>query len=153
MSVQRTLKCIYMPTINRPKKKRKKPDYKPMFDYSKLYNSQQWKNLRNWYWRQHPLCEDCLLKGKTTPAVHVHHIHEISKGHNEQEKWDILTDEDNLVSLCLDCHLRRHGKGQHRHCQHRGHDIVSQCNITLTIAIWYGYGHTHSLKHYFFITY
>ena len=105
-----------MPTINRPKKKRKKADYKPMFDYSKLYNSQQWKNLRNWYWRQHPLCEDCLLKGMTTPAVHVHHIHEISKGHNEQEKWDILMDEDNLVSLCLDCHLRRHGKGQHRHC-------------------------------------
>lgn len=81
-----------------------------MFDYSKLYNSQHWKNLRNWYWRHHPLCEDCMLAGRTTPGEEVHHLVPISTGKTLEEKYALLLDEDNLRTLCKECHLKIHGK-------------------------------------------
>ena len=60
-----------------------------------------WSRVRNAYIGEHPLCEDCLTRGKTTPAREVHHITPIEFG-GDRLNWD------NLVSLCSACHHQRH---------------------------------------------
>lgn len=74
-----------------------------------IYSSKEWKSLRKWKIQYHPLCEDCLDKGIITAATEVHHIKSpFQKGISEEEKIKRAYDADNLVSLCRDCHIRRH---------------------------------------------
>jgi len=61
----------------------------------------QWTQCRNLYIAEHPLCEDCLTRGKTTVAREVHHITPLEFG-GDKTNWD------NLVSLCSKCHHIRH---------------------------------------------
>ncbi len=63
----------------------------------------QWTKCRNSYISKHPLCEDCLTRGKTTPAREVHHITPLEFGGNKYNY-------DNLVALCSMCHHIRHKK-------------------------------------------
>ena len=60
-----------------------------------------WGQVRNTYIGEHPLCEDCLLSGKTTPAREVHHIVPLEFGGARLEF-------SNLVALCSKCHHKRH---------------------------------------------
>lgn len=94
-----------MPTLKRLEKKKPIP-YKHDNRYAKLYNSIEWINLRSYYYRTHPLCENCLSQGKVTPADEVHHKQFLSTDINRE--WDLLLDENNLMSLCQDCHHRIH---------------------------------------------
>lgn len=55
-----------------------------------------WKKIRNKYIKNNPLCEQCLKKGRLTPAQEVHHIKPLSKGGTHDEK--------NLMALCSCCH-------------------------------------------------
>lgn len=101
-----------MPEINKPKRKKYKTNNNS--ERRKLrqsmYNSKMWKSLSKWYRGQHPLCEMCTKKGLTTPAEAVHHINSPFKDElSEDEKWDLLLDIDNLMSVCVDCHLEIHG--------------------------------------------
>lgn len=64
------------------------------------YNN-EWRKVRNAYFNDHPLCEDCEKRGRTTPAREIHHIIPIENGGGR-------LDVDNLISLCSACHHLRH---------------------------------------------
>ena len=65
-----------------------------------FYDSTAWRKLRAMYRRAHPLCEQCLREGRTTPANVVDHIVEIEDG-------GALLDPENLQALCYACHNRK----------------------------------------------
>ncbi len=70
--------------------------------YNKFYWTQKWRDLRTYILcRDNHLCQDCLKEKKITEANEVHHIEKIRKA------WDKRYDEDNLISLCGDCHKIR----------------------------------------------
>ena len=95
-----------MPTINKLPVK-KKID-KTSSQSTKYYNSKAWKHLRHAYINAHPLCEECIIHGRSTPAVHVHHKIEFLRGDTEDDRWRLLLDLNNLQSLCLKCHHKAH---------------------------------------------
>ena len=37
----------------------------------KIYSGKRWRAVRRQYYQAHPLCEDCLLEGRTTSAEEV----------------------------------------------------------------------------------
>ena len=79
-----------------------------MKDFAKqFYLSQSWRDMREYIIkRDHYLCQDCLNKGLFTPAEEVHHIRPLTpKNINDT---DITLNEENLVSLCRECHRARH---------------------------------------------
>lgn len=61
----------------------------------KRYDS-RWRKIRALYVKTHPLCEECLRHGRTTPVQEVHHIVPLSDGGTH--------DFSNLMSLCKSCH-------------------------------------------------
>lgn len=100
-----------MPTINKNKISHKELPYKHENNVSgKYYNTKQWKNLRNYYIRRNPLCEICLSKGIVKPANEVHHRIPFLNGKTDEERYELLTNEDNLQSLCYECHDEVHRK-------------------------------------------
>lgn len=98
-----------MPTIQKPEKKKRYSDNKDT-DMRKLrkqaYQNTTWRKLRDTYMKEHPICADCLAKGKITPAEDIHHAK--SPFRNGEVNWGLLLDPDNLVSLCKQCHAERH---------------------------------------------
>ena len=98
-----------MPTINKGIKK--KPDYTKRGDNilaAKIYNTQQWKNLRKVKLQSNPVCEMCLEAGKISPTEEIHHITPILSGKDELEMMDLAFNYDNLISLCKECHHKIH---------------------------------------------
>lgn len=102
-----------MPTLNLPQKKTKNTN-RQNTDSRKLrqkaYNTTAWKKLRESYIKNHPLCEECLDKGKVTAAEDVHHI--TSPFSNGEINYHLLLDSNNLKSLCKECHAAIHNKQQ-----------------------------------------
>lgn len=103
-----------MPTVThrtyRNKKEKKELGYKKSKEWSEFYGSRAWDKLRNWYINLHPLCENCMTFGFTTPAEHVHHITPFRTGTTKEDKWDLFLDPTNLMALCSDCHHKIHNK-------------------------------------------
>ena len=64
----------------------------------------KWRDVRDLYIKENPLCEDCRDKGITKMANVVHHIVELSRG---GAKYAF----GNLKSLCTACHNNIHGWG------------------------------------------
>lgn len=99
-----------MATIFRPKKLKKKPHRKrkkpPIA--TQCYNA--YRKMRDGHIQAHPLCEDCLEQGRVKAAEEVHHIKPFMRGVDDTEKMALAVDPNNLVSLCHDCHMKRHGK-------------------------------------------
>ena len=81
-----------------------------MKDWARFfYNSQQWHNMRAYIIkRDQGLCQDCLAKGLIVPAEEVHHIIPIQPENITDPS--ITLNEENLISLCRECHRARHGK-------------------------------------------
>lgn len=75
----------------------------------KFYKSKSWKIKSQNYRQEHPFCERCLKKGLFVPAQLVHHRVHISKSNFND--MDILMGDDNLESLCRECHGAEHSKG------------------------------------------
>lgn len=101
------------PTINKipPKVKtneRKETDMRLL--RQKAYQNTTWRKMRDCYLREHPLCDECLKKGKITPATDIHHIK--SPFRNGEINYALLLDEDNLMSLCKECHGNIHAAQQ-----------------------------------------
>lgn len=70
--------------------------------FNKFYWSKKWKDKRNYIlFRDNYLCQDCLKNNKITEATDVHHIIKLRLA------WDKRYDDDNLISLCNDCHKKR----------------------------------------------
>lgn len=103
-----------MPTITRMKRKTnyKKNLSTKSSDITKIYNSQNWKKLRNAYLMEHPLCEKCLEDGIIKPTKEIHHIQPISSGENELRMKELALDPTNLMALCEECHHEIHNKNR-----------------------------------------
>jgi 5-methylcytosine-specific restriction protein A len=69
----------------------------------RFYDSSAWRKLRAIKKKRSPLCEECYRQGRITPAYIVDHIIE------RRERPDIALDIDNLQTLCMACHNRKHG--------------------------------------------
>lgn len=78
---------------------------------STLYNTKQWKKLRNYYIMNHPLCENCFKYGLVTPATQTHHKKPFMLGKTSEEQRELCFSEDNLMSLCTSCHQLLHKEG------------------------------------------
>jgi 5-methylcytosine-specific restriction enzyme A len=65
-----------------------------------------WTLLRQRKVRQDPLCEDCLLEGRTTPAAEVDHVIPIAKDPS------LRLEISNLRSLCKSHHVRKTRRDQ-----------------------------------------
>ena len=79
-----------------PKAKRRQHQH----DNSNFYHSKQWRALRNWYIKQHPLCEQCNRDNKVGAGECVDHIRPISNGGNK-------VCPSNLQTLCNRCHAKK----------------------------------------------
>lgn len=81
---------------------------------SRMYNTTQWRKIRDAYLMENPECVICGLFGRVKLANCVHHHDHISDARNDLEAMDIAFDSNNLVALCSDCHnllhaILRHG--------------------------------------------
>jgi 5-methylcytosine-specific restriction protein A len=78
----------------------------------KLYNLQQWRNLREIFKQSHPLCSECLKHNIITAEnLDVHHIlSPFDPNISEMEKYHRLLDYNNLQTLCKTCHQQAHLK-------------------------------------------
>lgn len=95
-----------MPTITKHTKTYKTKNSDRANERKSLYKLKSWKSLSKWYRMNNPICEEC----KKNAAQHVHHLKSpFDAGLTEEEKFDRLLDLDNLVSVCVDCHLKLHG--------------------------------------------
>jgi len=73
-----------------------------------FYQDKRWKRLRQWQITHNPLCYDCMFEGRSTPATQVHHLIPFGTGETMEDKFRLLLNPDNLVSLCDACHDKRH---------------------------------------------
>ncbi len=100
-----------MAWINKPKKK--KIDYAlKRKDRMKIYNSQRWRDLREWKFTHNPLCEMCEREERITPADDVHHIVSFMSTDDPVKRNWLAYDFDNLMSLCDRCHQKMHNNGK-----------------------------------------
>lgn len=72
----------------------------------KFYSSKAWTVKSKAYRQSHPLCEKCLRRGIYKKATCVHHKEHISK--DNYQDMTVLLGDDNLESLCDDCHAKEH---------------------------------------------
>lgn len=73
-------------------------------NYKKLIQSSRWGKVRNKYIKSHPTCECC---GRL--ATEVHHRIPLMRYRNDPLRMEMLAfDEDNLISVCHDCHEKLH---------------------------------------------
>ena len=76
-------------------------------DATGFYHSQAWKHCREEYAKsRHYLCERCMMQGRYTPGVIVHHIEELSPLNIENPEK--TTGFSNLMLLCRQCHADVH---------------------------------------------
>lgn len=104
---------LYMPRINRKGINTKVKQSKISTNkssYAKYYNSQIWKNLRESYYKEHPICEVCEAHGRINPTEHIHHIQNFMLGRTEEQKWKLLGDPHNCLACCVKCHSAIHQK-------------------------------------------
>ena len=79
-----------------------------MKDFARgFYKSKAWQMVRdNVMARDAWLCQDCLKRGRYTPAEEVHHIRELTPDNITDP--EVTLNPDNLVALCRECHRQRH---------------------------------------------
>ena len=123
-----------MPTINRLPKKERNNQRNEHTDERELrkkaYNSAIWRKVRALYIREHPLCEKCLENGIVNAGsaefpLNVHHIR--SPFLNNEINWDLLGDNNNLMTLCQQCHQKIH----HKEDQRTAEEIIEELNKML----------------------
>ena len=88
------------------------PKHKPSSNH-RFYNNSLWINLRTRWLHDHPFCCLCEQHGITKLATDVHHIIPFSQGISDNDKWKLLLSEDNIVSLCDECHHKIHNGTEH----------------------------------------
>lgn len=96
-----------MPYLIKPKKKKIRKLNRE--SRQKIYQSAEWKKLREAKLLQNPLCEPCLAKGVVTPAIDIHHIDSFTK-YDGTKKLAVAFNYANLLSVCKQCHQRLHNQ-------------------------------------------
>ena len=87
-------------------------------DKAEIYNSKEWKQLREAKLQQQPLCEMCQEEGRkqgvrrgfVRSATCVHHIVPIETATTKEEMWRLAIGcgLSGLMSLCRPCHHKIH---------------------------------------------
>lgn len=106
-----------MPIINKKivKKRLIESSKKDNNNHKYVYNTKRWKELRQTYLLNNPLCYECQLKGYYVSAIDVHHIQPISKFKDIHKKMEMGFNINNLKGLCKECHKAEHQK---RNCNY-----------------------------------
>lgn len=78
-----------------------------------VYNTTEWKKLRQKKLFKNPLCEECLKQDIIKPATQIHHITPLKTGQNIEQIIHLGLDFTNLMSLCTDCHNAKHHNKKH----------------------------------------
>jgi len=65
----------------------------------------RWREARRLFLQRNPLCQQCLKRGKLTPAIVVDHI--VPHRGDQHLFWD----QDNWQALCKHCHDQKTGHG------------------------------------------
>ena len=100
-----------MPTINLNKKQKNYTKHnKAKQIYNAVYNTSNWRKLRQAYLMEHPLCEMCLKDNIITESSEVHHITPISNANDELGMKELGYNPNNLMSLCEFHHHQLHNK-------------------------------------------
>lgn len=81
-------------------------EYNLLSHRKKFYRSYAWRQKRvDIISRDNKECQWCKLEGKvTTDNLIVHHIKEL------KDRPDLRMDNDNLITVCFDCHEVHHGR-------------------------------------------
>ena len=95
-------------SYSRKTPQREHANYKKSKEWQEFYGSRLWHNLRDNFIYYHPLCMECLKKGISKPAQHVHHSVPFSWFPEKDDKWKCFLYEDWLVPLCSECHKEIH---------------------------------------------
>lgn len=88
-------------------------DYTTREGRASFYNSQEWREKRREILkRDNSECQWCKEEGRVTVSdesvLEVDHIKELA------EHPELALDDDNLRTLCKECHNRRHGRMNYR---------------------------------------
>lgn len=94
-----------MPTLKKPNKQ--KPLQVKREDRQKVYQSTNWKKLRQAKLLANPLCEMCLKEGIVKPAIDIHHIDSFMN-YTGTKRLQFAYNYNNLMSLCKECHQKIH---------------------------------------------
>lgn len=98
-----------MAYIEKKKRNYRKRSNIKVSDRQEVYQSALWKKIRLHKLMTDPLCEVCLLMGKTTGGDHVHHMISFVNATDRIERDRLAYDTDNLMTVCESCHGRIHG--------------------------------------------
>ena len=96
-------------------------------DKQRIYNSREWRQIRDAKKDKDPLCELCLKRGKWVQAQAVHHIIPIETATDFRQMKELAFRFSNLLSVCYECHAEIHKalKSQTR----EGHQRASQAAV------------------------
>ena len=97
-------------------------------DKQRIYNSSEWRRLRDAKLEQQPLCERCLEQGYYVSARCVHHKVPIETARNYEEmKRLAFCAMSGLQSLCYQCHSDIHKVMNSR--SKEGHKRASKASL------------------------
>lgn len=118
----------HMPHIKRtyakPRDNIRQRPHAPKLNISAKYYNAKWSRLRDAHLMLHPLCENCLLNGKITSATEVHHKQIILSGKTDADRYALTLDQNNIMSVCKDCHTR-----MHKYARKNGITYVDHINL------------------------
>ncbi len=77
-------------------------------EVQKFYNSSAWRNARNSYIKEHPVCELSLLEHQVKSAENVHHLIKWFEQPSDELRWKLFLDTDNMISLTAYAHQSIH---------------------------------------------
>lgn len=86
----------------------------------KFYNTTIWLNLRRSILKEHPFCMIC-----GDLATDCHHVIPFTRGKDDDEKWRLFRDRDNIIALCDSCH----------HAIHKDPSIIKDIRHDLDIKL------------------
>lgn len=110
-----------MSTINKPNHKKKRDNTKKKHGLQKLiqkhvYSTARWRNVRNSYLMQFPLCQKCLAEGRTSATQEIHHVIPLKTCNGDLNYLlQLAFDYDNLMSVCCQCHEDIHAEMRAKH--------------------------------------
>ena len=101
-----------MARIYRPAPKPRPPRYNAQRRHELVYNDSRWRPLREAVMmRDGGLCQECLQKGRLTPATQVHHkVSPFQIGLSDADFNYYAWSMENLEAICQECHAAIHSR-------------------------------------------